>query len=240
MDKHKKLKRLPKAALLPEAVYQQLRTAILTGVFRPGQPLRQEDVARQLGVSRGPLREALPRLEAEGMINSEPHRGAYVLSLAPKEIAEVFELRAMLEASLAGLAARHRSDGTVARLRELTESMETLGGSCLPGDRLRWFELNYEFHNRLLSSAGRRHHLRILDMVRVLAEPYIRMETNLTGNLDEAQQEHRDLLEAYSSGDSERLSWLARLHVQHTERRLLEALRVAPSSPALVRRQLSA
>ena len=62
------LKQIPKAALMPEAVYQQLKTAILRGVFRPGQTLRQEDVARQLGVSRGPLREALPKLEAEGMI----------------------------------------------------------------------------------------------------------------------------------------------------------------------------
>ena len=70
------LKEIPKAALMPEAVYQQLKTAILTGVFQPGQTLRQEDVAKQLGVSRGPLREALPKLEAEGMIISRPHRGA--------------------------------------------------------------------------------------------------------------------------------------------------------------------
>src|SRR5271170_4372352 len=105
---NKTLTQIPKAALLPEAVYQQLKAAILTGVFRPGQTLRQEDVAKQLGVSRGPLREALPKLEAEGMIISMPHRGCAVVSLAPSEIAEIFELRAMLESSLAKAAARQK------------------------------------------------------------------------------------------------------------------------------------
>jgi DNA-binding GntR family transcriptional regulator len=234
MDKEKKLKRLPKTSLLPEAVYQQLRSAILSGLFRPGQLLRQEDVARQLGVSRGPLREALPKLEAEGMVISMPHRGSSVVSLAADEIAEIFELRAMLEASLASLAAHRRTDETVARLRELNVAMEAIADSQVQAERLRWFELNYEFHDELLASAGRRHHLRILEIVRALAEPYIRMEANLTGNLDEAQYEHRNLIEAFASGDSERLGWLTRLHVQHTARRLIEALRQAESRQALL------
>jgi DNA-binding GntR family transcriptional regulator len=225
VDKAKKLKQIPKATLLPAAVYEQVRAAILSGVFRPGQPLRQEDVAKQLGVSRGPLREALPKLEAEGMIISLPHRGYSVVSLDIDEIAEVFELRAMLEATLAGVAAQRRDEPTLERLRELNGSMQVLSISQIPADRIRWFELNYEFHHTLVASAGRRHHLRLLDIVRAMTEPYIRMETNLTGNLDEAQEEHRRLIEAFGSGEAERLAWLARGHVQHTAHRLLEALR---------------
>ena len=120
---------------MPEAVYQQLKTAILTGVFRPGQTLRQEDVARQLGVSRGPLREALPKLEAEGMIIATPHRGCTVVSLAPAEIMEIFELRAMLEASLAKAAARKKEPNAVRRLREIASTMRSLEVSTIEADQ---------------------------------------------------------------------------------------------------------
>ena len=144
------LKQIPKAALMPEAVYQQLKTAILTGVFRPGQTLRQEDVARQLGVSRGPLREALPKLEAEGMIIATPHRGCTVVSLAPAEIMEIFELRAMLEASLAKVAARKKEPEAVRRLREIASTMRSLEVSANAADQQRWFDLNYELHEILL------------------------------------------------------------------------------------------
>jgi DNA-binding GntR family transcriptional regulator len=219
------LKQIPKSALLPEAVYHQLRTAILTGVFKPGQTLRQEDVAKQLGVSRGPLREALPKLEAEGMVISMPHRGCAVVSLAPDDIAEIFELRGMLESSLAKAAAQRRTDETVQKLVALNATMRTLAEGDSESDRLRWFEHNYDLHTMLLSSAGRRHHLRILEIVKALAEPYIRMEINLTGNLMVAQREHEDLVEAYAAGDCEGLESLTRIHVLHTANRLMQALR---------------
>lgn len=219
------LKQIPKAALMPEAVYQQLKTAILTGVFRPGQTLRQEDVARQLGVSRGPLREALPKLEAEGMIIATPHRGCTVVSLAPAEIIEIFELRAMLEASLAKVAARKKEPDAVRRLREIASTMRSLEVGASTADQQRWFDLNYELHDILLTVAGRRHHLRVLQIVRALAEPYIRMEIGLTGSFAEAQEEHERLIDAFAAGDCETLERLTREHVQRTAHRIIEALR---------------
>ena len=218
------LKQIPKAALLPEAVYQQLRSAIVRGVFRPGQTLRQEDIANQLGVSRGPLREALPKLEAEGMIISMPHRGCAVVSLAPDEIAEIFELRAMLESSLAKAAARKGDPTAVDELRTLSATMQTLADSNVEADRLRWLDLNYELHNTLLATAGRRHHMRLLEMVRALAEPYVRMEISLTGNLMEAQREHDEMIGAFAAGECERLAELTRSHVEHTATRLLDEM----------------
>jgi DNA-binding GntR family transcriptional regulator len=218
------LKQIPKAALMPEAVYQQLKTAILTGVFRPGQTLRQEDVARQLGVSRGPLREALPKLEAEGMIISTPHRGCTVVSLAPAEIMEIFELRAMLEASLAKAAARKKEPNAVRRLREIASIMRSLQVSTVEADQQRWFDLNYELHDILLTVAGRRHHQRVLEIVRALAEPYIRMEIHLTGSFAEAQEEHDGLIDAFAAGDCEGLEKLTREHVQRTAQRIIEAI----------------
>ena len=76
------------ALSLPEVVYRQLREAILNGLYRPAQVLRQEELAARLGVSRAPLREALPRLEADGLVVSSPRRGYSVRSLEPEEIAD--------------------------------------------------------------------------------------------------------------------------------------------------------
>ncbi len=232
MKTGKSLKQIPKSTLLPEAVYQQLKSAILNGAFRPGQILRQEDIAQQLGVSRGPLREALPRLEAEGLIVSMPHRGCAVVSLAPGEIAEIFELRAMLEASLARAAAQQRDPQVTVRLLELNAQMRSLAASNTEADRQRWSELNYELHTVLLGGAGRRHHMRLLDMARDLAEPYIRMEINLTGNLLEPQREHEMLIEAFAVGDCQRLERLTRAHVQSTAQRLQVQLQMTtPPAP---------
>src|SRR5690606_16242608 len=86
---------------LPSIVYKKLRDAILNGIFSPGQMLRQDDVASKLGVSRSPLREALPRLEAEGIVVLHPRRGYAVASLDPEQITEVFDLRCLLETELA-------------------------------------------------------------------------------------------------------------------------------------------
>jgi DNA-binding GntR family transcriptional regulator len=218
------LKQIPKAALMPEAVYQQLKTAILTGVFQPGQTLRQEDVAKQLGVSRGPLREALPKLEAEGMIISKPHRGCTVVSLAPAEIMEIFELRAMLEASLAKAAARKKDPIAVRRLREIALIMRSLEVSTSESDQQRWFDLNYELHDILLAVAGRRHHSRVLEIVRALAEPYVRMQIGLTGSFEEAQEEDEHLINAFAAGDCKTLERLTREQVQRTGQRIIEAL----------------
>ena len=224
METSKPLKQITKAAPLPEAVYQQLKAAILNGTFRPGQTLRQEDVAKQLGVSRGPLREALPKLEAEGMIISMPHRGCAVVSLSTAEIAEIFELRAMLESSLAKAAARQKDPQATVKLLELNAQMRKLTEGQTEADRVRWSELNYELHSILLAVANRQHHMRFLDMARALAEPYIRMEVSMTGDLMVAQHEHELLIEAFAIGDCERLERLTREHVQSTGRRLIEHL----------------
>jgi len=159
------------------------------------------------------------------MIIATPHRGCTVVSLAPAEIIEIFELRAMLEASLAKVAARKKEPEAVRRLREIASTMRSLEVSANAADQQRWFDLNYELHDILLTVAGRRHHLRVLQIVRALAEPYIRMEIGLTGSFAEAQDEHECLIDAFAAGDCETLERLTREHVQRTAHRIIEALR---------------
>lgn len=208
---------------LPEAVYRQLRGAILNGLFRSGQMLRQEELAKRFSVSRAPLREALPRLEAEGIVVLHPRRGYAVVSLDPAEIKEIFELRSLLEERIAHLATLRRTDADVERLRALVAEMTAVGPTG-PAEIVRWCELNFRFHDTLFAPSGRPHFRRVADSLRAVVEPYIRVEVRMTGELDEAQREHELLLEAFAAGDADRVAALSREHCEHTAKRLLDGL----------------
>jgi len=208
---------------LPETVYREVRRAILNGVLQPGQILRQEELARRFGVSRAPLREALPRLEAEGIVVLHPRRGYSVVSLDPDEIEEIFELRTIIEERAAYLAASRRTADDVARLTDLLERMTSIIPAD-PADIAHWSELNFEFHDCLFAASGKRHFRRLVGSLRAAVEPYIRVEVHMTGELDEAQEEHAQLVEAFAAGDAPRVASLTRAHCEHTARRLLQGL----------------
>jgi DNA-binding GntR family transcriptional regulator len=223
------------ALTLPEVVYGQLLTAILNGVFRPGQMLRQEEIASRLGMSRGPLREALPRLEAEGIVVLSSRRGYSVTSLDPSDIDELFDLRLQFESKLAPLAIANRGPAAVTLVQRLNLQLgELVSQSDAPAapQRIRWFDLNIEFHDALLAPAGLKQHQRLLKTLRSRIEPYIRMEMFFTGGLAEAQSEHDQLVKAYIRGDSQQFEALTSGHTRHTHERLLQGLKQAKWFPA--------
>lgn len=212
------------ALSLPEIVYRELRTAILNGLFVPGQVLRQEEVAMRLGVSRSPLREALPRLEAEGIVVLNPRRGYSVSTLEPKEISEAFDLRCLLESELGRRSIKKRTEADIARVYSIVSEMHEHAGRADPADRTAWFELNTAFHNALLEPADCPHHMRALQNSRGLLEAYIRTEVKLTGDLQQAQEEHSQLARAFVAGDVDLFLKLIREHSTHTRDRLLSFL----------------
>jgi DNA-binding GntR family transcriptional regulator len=209
---------------LPEFVYRELRKAILNGMFSPGQMLRQDEVASRLGVSRSPLREALPRLEAEGIVVLHPRRGYAVARLDPKEIAEVFNLRSLLESELARRSLQRRTEADIARVYTIFTEMAVALARDDDTYLAHWFELNMKFHDALLAPAGCPHHMRALQHSRNLIEAYIRTEVRLTGDLDEAQREHSQMAQAFVTGDVERFLTLTCEHSLHTRDRLLAGL----------------
>jgi DNA-binding GntR family transcriptional regulator len=209
---------------LPDMVYQSLREQILSGVLKPGQRLRQEELSRELDVSRVPLREAMTRLAADGLIVLSPRRGYAVTSLQPSEILEIFELRAVVEEHAAYRAAYARTKEDLAEVERILRASEAL--SLGSGRNIEnWFQLNYEFHARIIVSSGRDHLSRFAGLLRDTVEPYIRVEVNMTGDVEEAQQDHRQLFAAFRDGDARELARLSRLHVENTAQRLLDGLR---------------
>lgn len=116
-----------------ESVTTALRRAIISGVLAPGDRLRQEVLAAELGVSRIPLRDAFRRLEAEGLIQIDGRRGARVTTLTPDDVAELYELRRMLEVTCIRLAIRNLTAEGAAALLELGEQMDVTAGHVRPG-----------------------------------------------------------------------------------------------------------
>jgi DNA-binding GntR family transcriptional regulator len=201
---------------LQTLVTARLREAILSGRLTPGARLQQDDLARELGVSRMPIREALRVLHSEGLAELQPHRGAVVTNLKPEEIEEVFEIRAMLEARAATLAAPHLRDATLERMRALCEEMEA------PGlDDAGWLARNHAFHTLIYPASRWPRLCALIEAQRNVTRPYLAAATTLTARRPGAQREHRQLLDAAARGDGPRLAALTEEHLRTTARRLI-------------------
>ncbi len=133
-------------------VYKRLRERILAGEIKPGEPLKERSLCAELNVSRTPVREALRRLSAEGLVEVRPRRSMVVASFDHGEVEEVFELGVMLESFIAGLAAEKAVEADADRLGSIVDAMEELvaGGGDV---RLEYAALDRRFHETLASVA---------------------------------------------------------------------------------------
>ena len=133
----------------PDGVYRVLRTAILDGTVSPGEQLRETHIASDLGISRSPLREALTKLEEEGLVVKVPFRGSFVVEVSAKDVAEIASIRLLVEPYAAELAAPILRDAERLRLKrtieELYRSTETNDIPASIDAHLRFHRLFYEF-----------------------------------------------------------------------------------------------
>jgi len=209
--------------VLSDAVYQDLLGRILSGAYKPGEVLRQEELASHYSVSRVPVREAMSRLASDGVLVFRPRRGYAVKILDAREIAEVFNLRMLIEEHAGRLAAQLRRPEDVRRVAALLDSMDAIDTRDAAGMR-EWLELNRRFHTELFAASGHAHVCRVAATLRDTVEPYIRIEATITGHLREADADHRGIFEAFRSGDAESAGRLCREHCEHTAKRLIEGL----------------
>jgi DNA-binding GntR family transcriptional regulator len=165
-----------------------LRQRILSGEIRAGQPIRQEHIAQELGVSRIPLREALKQLEAEGFVTIAPHKGAVVSTLSAAEAEELFALRLQLEHWLLREAIPRMREADFAHLDAIIDESRS------PDNLARWGELNWQFHEALYRPAGRPLSLRFLKRIHDNLDRYLRLQIAITRDWDRAYRDHQDLV----------------------------------------------
>lgn len=201
-----------------------IRDGILHGNYVEGEPLRQDALAEELGVSRIPIREALRQLEAEGLVTFSPHRGAIVSILSLADIEEVFEIRATLEPDLLRRAMPRL---TQYQLDQVDDILDHYADALRSADVSKWGELNWQFHSSLYAPAGRPITLAILQRLHQQSDRYLRMQLALTHGETRANEEHRAIAAAVRAGDAKRACQLMRDHVNGAGRSLLEFLRAS-------------
>jgi Transcriptional regulators len=193
------LRRFRNSGTTADAVYSTLRHCIVLGDLAPGERLLSDGLASRLGVSRTPVREALRKLEAEGLVAASPRLGLVVREISEQDLAEIFAIREALEATAARLAAENAAPSELADLRALLEDMETV---CRRGELETLRDLTAEFH-LYVCRAG--HNGRLLRMLKDLQDQVRHLKTSTLfkeGRAAEALQEHRNLLLALEARES--------------------------------------
>ena len=196
---------------LRQSVYEALIELVVGGRLGPGEHLVETELARQLGVSRQPVREALHRLEAEGWVDLRPNQGAFVHVPTDHEVDELLDVRELLEVQMARLAARSAPPAGIARLRAIWFEGQSAVAS---GETERVVAANNEFHAMLARVAG---NAVLADLARIVSRRvrwYYRQVAPLRGHKSWA--EHRDLIDAVEAGDEERAAEIARKHTEGT------------------------
>src|SRR6266567_1474332 len=197
---------------LRQSVYDALIALIVGGDLPPGQHMVETDLARQLGVSRQPIREALHRMEAEGWVDLRPSQGAFVHVPTDSEVDELLDVRALLEAETARLAAANGvSPARLARLREICHEGQAAAEA---GDFAGAVAANNIFHAEIAAVGGNAVLAELADIVGRRVQWYYRMVAPARGH--GSWTEHAEMIEAIEAGDPERAQALARKHTERT------------------------
>ncbi len=212
-----------------------IRGDILSGVLGGGSRLGEKNLAEHYGFSRTPVREALGRLQAEGMIESEPHRGARVIDWKSLDIAAIYDLRAVVEGFIVKRAAMLISDAEIDRLSELCDRMEHAARSMeLGAEQLidQTTQFNYEFHGAIALAAGGEVIAAMRNGV-VLSPLVLRTVYDYTPE-DQARsnQHHREILAAFRARSGDWAESVMLAHVYSAKSRLLRSREAAGGPPA--------
>ena len=197
------------SAPLATQVSERLREDLLTRSLLPGQQIVQEALAEQYGVSRVPLREALKELETEGLVTHEPHRGYFVTELNTAEMAEVYTIRALLEAEAIRRACQNLSDSDLARIEELRIAVEV---SLATQDLESIASANRAFHFAIFDACELPRLVRLLRTLWDATDAYRSLYFEDASTHENMCQEHADHLGALMRRDPESAIETQRLH----------------------------
>jgi DNA-binding GntR family transcriptional regulator len=197
---------------LPDQLVELVRDRILAGHVSPSEPIRQDALAAELGVSKIPLREALTRLEQEGLVRRQTNRGFFVNPLTAEEAAEVFALRLKLEPEAAAKAARRASKEERQAAINMHDTL--LSATNTHGDSVGVF--NRAFHLALIRPSGLGITVQFIERLHVLSERYVRKHLEPLGRDERANGEHQELLDAWLERDTKQVSSALTHHIRQT------------------------
>ena len=219
--------------LLSNIAYTSIRDGISLGQVKPGEWLRQDDLAQKLGVSQATVREALKRLVSEGLAVHIPHKGVKAITISGEDLRDIYDMRAVLESLANELAASQISQQELARMRELLPDT-VVSADSQSTEMAR--AANREFHWAAIRASGRSHLIRVLEQLWVLIDPY--MVYGRFWNAEQAYQkriagsvldleDHTRLLESLEEQDGNLAQQITQEYVHRSFRELEQQIRDA-------------
>ena len=239
MSVNRRLPPLADSPSLQERTYRALRKALLDGEFAVGERIFENEVARMLGVSRVPVREAVRRLQQDGLLEVRPRSGIYVTSISAAEVDDIYRIRAALEGAAAGLAAERI---TISQLRELgvllarqdqeTRNVKQGRGAKSAGVQSRVVARADAFHRAVYMYARSPRLYELLELIYAQVMQFRSITLRMPGRAEAASHGHHALYEALSRHDSAEAEQLMRDHVDSARRSLLKHLNeIAEAGP---------
>ncbi len=201
-----------------QRVHTHLREEILSGQLPAGSELQEVALSKTLGVSRGPIREAIGRLAAEGLVTVRPRRGAVVRALSSDEFIEAYQVREALETMAVRLAVPKLTAENLAALERAIDDMSARGAA---GDVQGFFEANTAFHLVFFDAAGNRMLADLYRQLRAQIDRHRLRSLELRGDVRRSIAEHKAILRAAKAGDVERAVHLVSEHIRVPQIRLL-------------------
>lgn len=208
--------------------YRLLRNDIVTGIISAGSHLAETDLAEQYGFSRTPIRESLRRLQAEGLVEVFPHRGARVVDWHNFDVEGIYDLRVAIESFVARRAAVRLDSSGISKLSTLCDEMERATETVQTGDidtASKFADLNAQFHGSIADAAGAEYVIPARNVLVVLPLILQALHNFAPVGYQRSNQHHRELLEAFAYADSDWASAIMTTHVLASKTILMARLK---------------
>ncbi|MDO4745689.1 MAG: GntR family transcriptional regulator [Bacillota bacterium] len=195
---------------LREMVYEELKMQILTGAIVPGTRMMEVELAKEIGVSRTPIREAIRKLEKEGLVTIEPRRGAYASQISTEDMVEILEVRQNMEGLAAFFAASRMSEEKMVELKEVSKCYNE---AVKAGNMEDMIKHDTKFHRIIVESCNNKV---LVQMIEQLQELVLRFRYIYYDNFKRAEnmpEEHAEILAAIENGDAEAARYAADVHI---------------------------
>lgn len=211
---------ISKTASASSIVFEELRRAIIKGDLEVGEALRQDEIAKLFNVSRIPVREALSRLEEQGLVRMQRYKGAVVSGLSEEEATELFDFRLLVEPEVIRRAVPLLSPEILGRIRRHCTAFSH------SEDPMSWGDLNRDFHSEIYNASKLKFHLELIDKAMNRLDRYLRAQLVLSNGMEQANREHFGILEACEAGDAEKASELTARHIEGVKSSFLKHLNI--------------
>jgi DNA-binding GntR family transcriptional regulator len=199
--------------LLSQKIYREIKKQIIRGFLEPGRKVFANKIAKDLDVSRTPVREALQKLSSEGYLKVTPNKATVVAEVSVEDAKEVLQVRGVLEGLAADICAKKINEKEIQKLEEIIQKMNL---AIKKGDLINYCELDDNFHELILKICGNKRIIKIRGSLENFIYRFRVKSLSVTGRIENSKIEHRNILEALKQHNSEKAEKLSKEHMNNT------------------------